>query len=387
MQKKLFETLYSNWKEELGQPIFESKSLYIAEFSLDGKLLQANKTMSDLFHGNPSKSLLNPTFTKLISIHPDNSLVYKGFLTIGDQVDHFTSINATIFRKKDLILIVGSINANQLKDENQEMSMLNNQVNNLQRQLIKDKSILQSTYEQLNLANESLKEANATKDKFLSIMAHDLKNPFNVLLGFSDLLLENIHVFSKDEVLQQISIINKTTHQTYGILEDLLLWSRLQLGRIVFEPTNMNLNEICLNVVTSLSEMANKKHIQVDVVVNPDAIVQTDNFMFKTILRNLVSNAIKFSWHDSCVTISAENESQMTAISVIDHGVGIPPEKMEKIWNLSEQFSTVGTNNEEGSGLGLLLCKEFTEKQGGTISVISTLSKGSEFRFTVPKGS
>ncbi|MDD4923019.1 MAG: HAMP domain-containing sensor histidine kinase, partial [Bacteroidales bacterium] len=199
-------------------------------------------------------------------------------------------------------------------------------------------------------------------------------------------LVENFSLFDNQQIVEQIEIIHKTVHKTYSLLEDLLLWSRSQLGRIEFQPTNLLLETICKEVVLSLAELADKKNIRLDIGMSSDLRVLADENMLKTILRNLITNAIKFSFHDSVVTISAKPDHQMVGISVFDQGVGISLSRQEKIWKLSEQFSTEGTDKEEGSGLGLLLCKEFTEKQGGTISVLSEPDKGSEFCFTVPKG-
>jgi signal transduction histidine kinase len=387
MKDKLFNTLYSEWKEALGESLYESKSLFIAVFSADGKLMVANKTMTDLFRGEPSESLLNPTFEKLVSMPAEKPLIYEGYLTMGEQICHFTSILAKIFRKEDKLLIVGGVDVSQMVEQNGAMHQLNDNINNLQRQLIKEKITLENTYKQLNLANANLREANATKDKFLSIMAHDLKNPFAILLGFSDILLENLSQFSNEEILQQIEVINKTVHKTYGLLEDLLLWSRSQLGRIEYYPTEVQLEAICKGVASGLSELSDRKNIHLNVRVSPDIKVLVDENMTRTILRNLITNAIKFSWHDSDVSVTAEDGAEMVTVYVIDQGVGIKPEMQQKIWKLSEQVSTEGTDKEEGSGLGLLLCKEFTEKQGGTIFVDSEPGKGSVFSFTLPKAS
>jgi len=386
MQERLFETLYSEWKEELGAPLYESRSLYIAVFSPDDHLMLANKSMMDLFRGDPSKSLQNPTLGKLRSMSFENALVYEGYLTIGDNINHFSSIQAKVFRKNDRLLIVGSVDVGLMAEQNDVMRRLNDEISNLQRQLMKEKVALEKTYDQLNLANANLKESNATKDKFLSIMAHDLKNPFAVLLGFSDILMDSFSEFDKEQIFQQIEIIHKTVHKTYQLLEDLLLWSRSQLGRIEFQPTNMNLDTICKDVALSLSEIADKKSIRLEVRVSPELEVLADKNMLKTILRNLITNAIKFSWHDSIVTIYAEHGPQMVSVSISDHGVGIGFKQQEKIWKLSEQVSTAGTDKEDGSGLGLLLCKEFAEKQGGTIGVVSEPGNGSVFCFTVPRG-
>lgn len=384
MKDQLIETLYLEWTEELKYSIYENKSLYIALFSTDGKLLVANKPMAALFIGDAFLSLINPTFNKLLALDCKDSLIYSGYLTIGSPIDDNFSIQTNVYRKNDQILIVGGVDVTQLVYQNEEMRQLNREIGHLQHQLIKEKTTLENTLVQLNDTNMELKEANETKDKFISILSHDLRNPFSVLLGFSDLLFENYDDFNKDQVAEQINLIHKSAHKTYNMLEDLLLWSRSQLGRIQFNPQDFMLANLCKEVIVDLTEQSNKKNISLHVQIPPEMVVFADVNMLKTILRNLVSNAIKFSWHNSTVTVTAEQSPEMLTISVFDQGIGISTENQKKIWILSEKLSTSGTDNEEGSGLGLLLCKEFTEKHGGSICVISEPGRGCEFRFTIP---
>jgi len=384
MKDKLIETLYSEWTEELKYSIYENKSLYIALFAADGQLIIANKPMAALFIGDAFLSLINPSFKKLLELDYQHSLIYSGYLTVGSPMEDNFSVQANVYRKADRILIVAGVDVTQLVRQNEEMRQLNREIGNLQRQLIKEKSILEKTLVQLNDSNKDLKEANETKDKFISILSHDLKNPFSVMLGFSDLLYENFDDFNKEQVTEQIQLIHKSAHKTYNMLEDLLLWSRSQLGRIQFQPQNFLLANLCNEVIGFFSEQSTKKNITLCVAIAPELEVFADKNMLKTILRNLVSNAIKFSWHNTSVTISALMSPEMLTVSVFDQGVGISSENQKKIWVLSEKLSTSGTDKEEGSGLGLLLCKEFTEKHGGSISVISEQGKGCEFRFTIP---
>lgn len=384
MKDQLIETLYLEWTEELKYSIYENKSLYIALFSTDGKLLVANKPMAALFIGDAFLSLINPTFNKLLALDCKDSLIYSGYLTIGSPIDDNFSIQTNVYRKNDQILIVGGVDVTQLVYQNEEMRQLNREIGHLQHQLIKEKTTLENTLVQLNDTNMELKEANETKDKFISILSHDLRNPFSVLFGFSDLLFENYDDFNKDQVAEQINLIHKSAHKTYNMLEDLLLWSRSQLGRMQFNPQEFVLANLCKEVIVDLTEQSNKKNISLHVQIPPEMVVFADVNMLKTILRNLVSNAIKFSWHNSIVTVTAEQSPEMLTISVFDQGIGISTENQKKIWILSEKLSTSGTDNEEGSGLGLLLCKEFTEKHGGSICVISEPGRGCEFRFTIP---
>lgn len=377
----------SFWQMEMQLMLHLSPSIYLAEFSTDGRLLHANVSMNEWLGASPFKSLLNPTFEQLLDMTaPPSDPVYKGFLTIGDVQEPFISLQVLVFRKEERLLIVGEIDAKQLVDHNTRLSHLNGEISNLQRQLIREKVTLEATYQQLNQVNASLKESNATKDKFLSIMAHDLRSPFTALMGLSEVLMENSDQYSREEMNTFIRLINEAAVKTYRQLDDLLVWSRSQMGKMPFNPGSMKLNQPCHEVIEVLNQTAATKRITFDVKVAEDTVVFADEAMIKTVLRNLVSNAIKFSWSDSVITIFSEQgpSDAMLTVGVADKGVGMTEEAMTKLWKLSEQASTKGTNNEEGTGLGLLICKEFVEKQGGRIWVDSIQGEGSTFCFTVP---
>jgi signal transduction histidine kinase len=377
----------SFWQMEMQLMLHISPSIYLAEFSTDGRLLHTNASMYEWLGASPLKSLLNPTFEQLLDMTaPLSNPVYNGFLTIGDAQGTFISLQALVFRKDERLLIVGGMDAKQLADHNTRLSHLNAEISNLQRQLIREKVTLEATYQQLNQVNASLKESNATKDKFLSIMAHDLRSPLTALMGLSEVLMENSDQYSREEMNTFIRLINEAAVKTYRLLDDLLVWSRSQMGKMPFNPGSMKLDQLCHEVIEVLNQTAATKRITFDVKVAEDTLVFADEAMIKTVLRNLVSNAIKFSWSDSVVTIFSEQgpSDAMLTVGLADKGVGMTEEAMTKLWSLSELLSTKGTNNEEGTGLGLLICKEFVEKQGGRIWVDSRQGEGSTFCFTVP---
>lgn len=264
------------------------------------------------------------------------------------------------------------------------MHSLNGEINNLQRIVIKEKNTLESTLQKLNATNAELNEANATKDKFFSIISHDLKNPFNALLGFSDYLTENLKDMEPDEVEEQINMLSKASHHAYNLLEDLLTWSKSQRGAIPFNPSTLFVQAIFDEIESNLADVASGKAISLIFENKGNPYLYGDLNMVKTILRNLVSNAIKFSVRSSEIRIIVENGDLYTIITVRDKGVGISERNIERLWQLSEQFTTKGTENEEGTGLGLILCKEFVDKHKGKIWVESELGKGSDFKFTLP---
>lgn len=229
-----------------------------------------------------------------------------------------------------------------------------------------------------------LQKLNATKDKFFSIIAHDLKNPFNSILGFSTLISELVHENELTDVEYYASIIQKSSHQAIDLLGNLLEWSRTQTDRIKFNPGPVELIEMIAGVTQFLKSSAEQKSISVSTELPEKLEVLGDRDMINTILRNLISNAIKFTPEGGHIEISAVRNQHVCKIIVSDNGVGISKPGLESIFTIDTNFTTPGTNKEEGTGLGLVLCKEFAEKQGGTIGVESMPGKGSDFWFTIP---
>lgn len=230
---------------------------------------------------------------------------------------------------------------------------------------------------------DDLKVLNASKDKFFSIVAHDLKNPFQGLLGFSDFLHSDYDSLTEDEKKEYIGYIKTTSRNAYNLLDNLLQWSRLQTGRIEVVPVRLNLFGVTNSVVELLTSNAVRKRITIVNNVDKKTFVRFDSNMLNSILQNLISNAIKFTNKNGEVRIEAEHSDDMITIRIIDNGVGMNEDELSKLFKIDQHVSNVGTMNETGTGLGLLLCKEMVELNGGTISVLSESGKGSEFRFTI----
>lgn len=227
-------------------------------------------------------------------------------------------------------------------------------------------------------------QENEDKDRFISILAHDLKGPFNSLLGFSDLLLENLHEYDIEVIENQLKIINKTTHKTFELLEQILMWAKAQSGKLVFEPQKFSFLEVSTSIISILENQLKAKEIKINVFSSEEIILNTDLNMYKTVLRNLISNAIKFTNCGGVIKVFAKKGASEIMISVMDNGVGISPHIIPKIFEVKEKHTSLGTQNEKGSGFGLKLCKELIEKQGGRIWVESEEGKGSSFKYTIP---
>lgn len=235
--------------------------------------------------------------------------------------------------------------------------------------------------------SEKLKDANDTKDRFFSIIAHDLRSPFTSILGFSRLLNEEYDDFSDEERKMMIRQILNSTETTFQLLDNLLTWAKTQLGRIAFTPEFFEIEPLVLETINLVVPQAKIKGISLKVLTIEKAKVFADVNMIRTVIRNLLSNSIKFSYEGATITVEAIKEQNMIMVKIADTGTGIEPKMLSTLFSLNEQVrSTKGTANEKGTGLGLILCKEFIEKNGGTISVESKVGEGSKFCFTLPMG-
>lgn len=236
----------------------------------------------------------------------------------------------------------------------------------------------------LKESEAKLRESNHTKNMLFNIIAHDLRSPFNAILGFSNLLLENHTQYGEKEREEYIKVINNSTKQAYNLLDNLLNWARTQTGKFVFNPKKQSLDKILTEVTKLNQNNAEMKNIKLSYSLSEDINIYADYDMMEIILRNLISNAIKFTHKNGEVTINTEQDKDNVIISISDTGVGMKQEKLQKIFDIGKKISTSGTENEKGTGLGLILCKEFVEKHGGKIWVESEIEKGSKFIFSIP---
>jgi len=233
--------------------------------------------------------------------------------------------------------------------------------------------------------NKELEELNATKDKFFSIIAHDLKNPFHTLIGFSELILDNYANYDSEKIKKFVAMMHDTSKQGHNLLENLLQWSRNQTGRIEWEPIVVDLQLLVTYTFNQLKSNAIKKQISLINEIPDKTYLRADTNMLSTVLRNLISNALKFSPVNTKIEVSSIDNEDDVQISIKDYGVGISAQNLERLFRIDESYTTLGTEKEKGTGLGLLLCKEFIEKHGGKITVKSKENEGSSFIFSIPK--
>jgi signal transduction histidine kinase len=230
-----------------------------------------------------------------------------------------------------------------------------------------------------------LQESNIAKDKFFSIISHDLRSPIGSVQSLIEVLLENMEIFSEEEVKKSISTIGDTVSNAYNLLNNMLLWAQNHRNKIEFSPQVISLKTLVDEVVQVEQIDADKKNIKIIKNIGENIKVKADIDMLSTVFRNLISNAIKFTFKDGIIQISSADYNQIvTQVSINDNGVGIPNNKIDKLFKIDEASSTTGTDNEKGTGLGLILCKEFVERNGGKIWVESKIAKGITFSFTIP---
>ena len=267
----------------------------------------------------------------------------------------------------------------------EELNKTNSLLEERQEQIEEQSEELLAQKESLITMNKELNDLNATKDKFFSIIAHDIKNPFNAVLGFTELLMENFKEWDDARKLETIDLVHASSKNLNQLLDDLLQWSRSQSGALKFNPQKIELKEIFNDSILLFRETAEAKNIQLDISFIEEKLdVYADKNMLEAILRNLISNAIKFTRPGGKVQLISERNGEFALIKVTDNGVGISAKVQERLFRIDKQNSTSGTLNETGTGLGLILVKEFVTRHGGEIGVESIEGRGSTFYFTIP---
>jgi len=230
----------------------------------------------------------------------------------------------------------------------------------------------------------TLREINTTKDKLFSIISHDLKSPFNAILGFLEVLSESTKEIGNEKIDYCLQNMTIASNKAYELLEDLLVWARFQSNKIDFNPTLFNLLESIAESIAFCQPQAEKKSISITTKGLTKSTISGNKYMINTVIRNLLTNAIKFTPQNGHIEVKLEQHDSSFEVSIQDTGIGISQESISQLFRLDSNISTNGTENETGTGLGLIICKEFIEKHGGIIWVESELRKGSRFAFTLP---
>lgn len=311
-----------------------------------------------------------------------NETFYGGILTltVEELNDDTIKIIETLCTQASLALHRMIIQKNLVASENRYQKL----AGELEAKVLERTSELEEANQQLLVSEAQLRELNATKDKFFNIVAHDLKNPFTSLLGATELLFNNIQNMDREKIRKLAQILNESAKSGYSILLNLLDWSRSQTGTIKINLQKINISRLIEDSVADVYLSALDKEIKIVTDVTNDIMIVSDRNMVNTVLRNLISNAIKFTDHGGLVEITAKIRNKDVIVNVRDNGIGISSDNISKLFRIDSKFSRPGTDKETGTGLGLKLSKEFVEKLGGTIWAESTENKGSKFSFTLP---
>lgn len=395
-EKKLAERALSD-SEEKFRSIVETANEGIIILDKDDKITFINRRIIEMFGYKPNEMIGNNLYDFKFGSDKILDRAKK-------NLENKRIVNDQRFRRKDgseLWVIISSTPIYNQKDRiSGSFSLLNDiterkqaevQLIRYAEELLNSKELLEENSKELAILNEQLlksekklKDLNDTKDKFFTLIAHDLKNPFGILLHFSKVLSENFNDYNDKEKQKFLSEIYHSTDQAYKLLENLLEWSRSQTGKIKFEPQEVDLSAIAFNCIYLFKNISENKKINIISYLNNNTIVFADYNMVNTIFRNIVSNAVKFTNIGGNIKITSQALHGFIEISVSDDGIGMDANTLSKLFHIDTKSVKLGTKGESGTGLGLILCKEFIERNKGEISVESEKGKGSTFRFKLP---
>ncbi len=348
-------------------------------FELDttGKIIYANKFGLSLFGYH--KEDLNGKLNVKDLLHRDDVSLFAERLSVLIKEEQKDNNFEYRFITKDGSLIFGTVYAQYFEQEDDD---------GIVQGLMVDNTSNKKLMETIHSYNAELKKLNATKDRFFSILAHDLKNPFTTLIGFSELLVRKTATtqFDANQIQMYANEVLKAANNSYNLVENLLDWSHSQREKLIINPENLVLSDIVEENIKLFNATAENKQIKFYHHIDNSLQAYADYNTLNTVMRNLISNAIKFSYPGGKIYINGLQSKENIIITIADQGKGIPQENMSRLFQIDRSITTEGTQNERGTGLGLVLCKEFVEKNNGSITVNSKVEKGSVFTVTLPKG-
>lgn len=366
----------------------------------NGKILSFNPAADQLFE-LMEKDLISTPFYNLIVLEDSRETFRQDFniwlkqpeqvvfeCPLISRINHYfpAEVSLTpIHQELADFILVHCRDISERLNTNDELSRLIEEI-----QYSKD-IIEQNANEVINLNAElqeselKLKELNSSKDKFFSIIAHDLKNPFQNLLGLTNIMANDFQKLTPDEISDFMHGLNESAHNLFKLLENLLSWARMQQGAMDYKPDYIYLDEIAASALKLIEPQAADKSINLELYVQPGLKVYCDVNMISAVIRNLLSNAVKFTRDGGAIKVQAEKLNDYYAkVEVFDSGVGMSEETINKLFRIDEHHTSPGTRDEQGTGLGLILCKELVEKNNGKIFVSSIVNQGTIFKFTLP---
>jgi PAS domain S-box-containing protein len=358
--------------------LFDNANDFIITTDLDGNITNANRTLLNYL----KIDLENITKLNVYEYVNDNNKEFVLGLKdkiLSGLIDNSFEVSALSLEGKP---VTYEIKASLIKEDDSLVGI---------QCVFSDITESKEARLKLEKYNQNLLELNKTKDKFFSIIAHDLRNPYSSMIGFSELLLEDLEKLTMDEIRDSLKIIRNSAKNSLNLLENLLAWSRLETGRMHFDPSKVVLTDLVDEVVNVLFSLAYRKKIEINNMVESDVLLHSDKNMLNTILNNLVMNAIKFTSiggeiniYSNRMATDPESGKDFYKISVADTGIGMDNEFCSQLFTQNKPVSSPGTEKEQGTGLGLLLSREMVERHGGKIYAESTPGKGSVFSFLIP---
>lgn len=361
------------------QELFMELKDIVYESSIDGKFIYLNPSGIEFFGIKSLEELKNIDITNDLYLRAEDrekfkeELISKGFVKDFEiEIKKLNGEVATVLETSTAV-----------KNKDGEIIGYRGILRDITERK-RNEAHLRHLIEKLESLNQELKNSNASKDKFFSLIAHDLRSPFGSLLSFSEFLYQDIEELTRDEIKTFAENIHEAAKNIFSLLENLLQWSRIQTGKIPYKPHEFKIYNSINKVIELLSNNASLKKITLTNNVNPELLVFADEDMIFSVLQNLLSNAIKFTREDGEIIFNSASKENEVEISVTDNGIGIKEEDLDKLFRIDVQFTTSGTHDEKGSGLGLILCKEMIEKNHGKIWVTSRYGEGTTFTFSLP---
>jgi len=361
--------------EEKFRNIFESAGIGMALITPGGEYFQVNHSFCEML-GYSESELLEMNLRDIT--HPadmDETINLKQLMLTNKDISR-KQIEKR-YRSKNGETVWAIVTVSLLRDFEGKPLYFIAQIQNISKR--------KKAEETLEKYAEELKLLNASKDKFFSIISHDLRSPFNALLGITEYMAQYYKDMSEDEIKNSVSNIYRSSQKLYNLILNLLEWSRIQSGRFEVEKSVINLTELGAEIMNLYCESTANKYIELVNNIKENILIYADRYMIDTIMRNFVSNSIKFTNSGGKIIINAMINGHNAEVSVTDNGIGISSENQRNLFRIDEQYRRDGTAKEKGTGLGLILCKEFIEKNGGVLWVESEEGKGSRFSFTVPR--
>lgn len=390
------------WKNIIEELAYNSRAIAYGIWSDDGEIIHLNETMQDLkaLSNSDSVHFTYPDFNSIRKLKKDDFCIYTGYITFGINPDRNSTLFSKIFYREKTYLVFSYLDIIETLEDTDTLGKLNQEVNNLQRKLTKENILLEKTLEEVNSLQAELEErtleleknneeliiANNEKNKYIGIVAHDLRNPIGVISSFVDLLIRDINLLDKEEYLKFLENISDKSNFALNLIENYLDASKIESGILNLKIENNDFLEIVQRSILNNEFLANSKKQTIKLDSTEEVLmVDFDNDKMEQVFNNLISNAIKYSNNNSEIKIEIfKHDNNSLIVKVIDKGVGIPKKELSTVFDAYKTCSSEPTGGEKSTGLGLTSVKKIIEAHSGEISVESKLGSGSVFTITLP---